>query len=232
MDHASNSIGLPLNSEGVDESLPQAIRNLCPLQQTYFGAGTLARHSALLFSTRDGGTHSRQQAIPENITRNTMNQIEATHREISNKRIRELENLAQQIAESRRCECPELDHVMERFELLRSSLLPWLIREQCLLLPALRQRIQAHKNGAAYLEAYHGEFADMVRTAEADHNHLQMLADELYRDVTKLASKGFCSNKVKLFAEVLDELVECLTVQFQLEDAILLPCFDAAELQK
>ena len=165
-------------------------------------------------------------AISESIADKTVNRIEATHREISGKRLRELDSLAKQVADSRKCQCQELDKVLERFEAFRDALLPWLFREQYLLLPAVKERLAAKLSGLDYLEFYQGEFEDMVRTAEGDHNQLNMLATDLYRDMAILAEKGFCSTTVKNFVEVLGGLVSCLAFQIQLEHAILLSCFD------
>lgn len=167
-----------------------------------------------------------RRAISESVAGKTVNRIEATHREISGKRLRELDSLAKQVADSRKCQCPELDKVLERFEAFRDALLPWLIREQYLLLPAVKQRLAAKLSGLDYLESYHGEFEDMVRTAEGDHNQLNMLATDLDRDMAVLAEKGFCSTTVGYFVEVLGGLVSCLAFQIQLEHAILLSCFD------
>ena len=167
-----------------------------------------------------------RRAISESVAGKTVNRIEATHREISGKRLRELDSLAKQVADSRKCQCPELDKVLERFEAFRDALLPWLIREQYLLLPAVKQRLAARLSGLDYLESYHGEFEDMVRTAEGDHNQLNMLATDLDRDMAVLAEKGFCSTTVRNFVEVLGGLVSCLAFQIQLEHAILLSCFD------
>lgn len=188
--------------------------------------GHVALDSTAPQSRTEAESEFRSRATTESVASRAVSQIEATHREISTKRIRELENLAQRIADSQKCECRELDRVMERFELLRSALLPWLIREQYLLLPAVKQRISAEKAGAAYTESYQGEFDDLVRTAEADHNHLHMLANDLDREVLSLANKGFCSQKVKSFAEVLEKLVSCMSAQFQLEESVLFPCFE------
>lgn len=213
-------------TKGAEMGMETCGRSNCLHQFSNHNGEHNAHDSSALLMPAETESQMRRTAVTESIASDALKKIEATHREISNKRIRELESLAQQIAESRMCECAELDRVMERFELLRSALLPCLIREQYVLLPAVKQRISAEQNGETYLEAYHGEFADMVRTAEGDHNHLKRLASELDREMLSLASKGFCSQKVKSFANVLEELMACLTTQFHLEDAILLPCFD------
>ncbi|MBL0062375.1 MAG: hypothetical protein IPP40_13040 [bacterium] len=231
MEHVSIIIG---GLVGTERSLLTPQPSRLPVSENccaeHFDESKLVEMDSLYAAVEE--SEMSRRAISENIADKTVNRIEATHREISGKRLRELESLAKQVADSRKCQCPELDKVLERFESFRDALLPWLIREQYLLLPAVKQRLAARLSGLDYLESYQGEFADMVRTAEGDHNQLNMLASDLDRDMTVLAEKGFCSTTVRTFVEVLGGLVSCLAFQIQLEHAILLSCFDQNRAEK
>lgn len=151
-------------------------------------------------------------------------QVEEMQREISSRRIRELERLADRILVGEGSHCDELSQVLARFDEWRNALLPWLIREQYLLLPIIKQKMAAHAGGDSE-EAYVGEYADIARNAAADHNFLLMLSDELDRELAVLKGKESCPPSIARFSYAFGKFAEYLRAECHVEDNKLLPRF-------
>lgn len=153
-----------------------------------------------------------------------MAQIEATHRSIIQTQIRRLEALSDNIINASPCNCAELGKVIAGFEKFQSVLMPSMIREQCLLMPTVLEKIDAETSGIEYCESYRGELADLIRTTEADHHQLQSLCNQLRTDLNALISKGVCPNIVNSFASQFVNFADFLKLQFDLEDTFLRSC--------
>lgn len=148
-------------------------------------------------------------------------QIDALQEEMSRRHIRDLERLTVRITESRTCRCPSLTRLLDRFTAFSTALRTWQIRDRYLLMPTVRERLSAASDGRDYIEAYPGEFADLVREATMDQRDLCDAADRLHAEMLAVKDGSCCPELVAGFATRMEEFVRRLKLQFHLEQAVL-----------
>ncbi|MBK6764857.1 MAG: hypothetical protein IPG71_00725 [bacterium] len=176
------------------------------------------RDAALYFELPAVGTGRDCNAT---VVKNLLDKMEDLHHEISRKYIRDLERLSIRITETRTCRCEALTSILERFAEFSTALRKWQIRDQYLLMPTVQQRLSAELAGTEYVEAYSGEFADLVRDAVMDHRDLCASAERLQLEMFALTGGTGCPELVTTFATRMTEFVRRLKLQFQLERMVL-----------